>query len=114
MTILTETLHTGEFIIAEANGSLSREEVTIVSGQNLVAGTVVGKVTASGKYKAYANANSDGSETAVGILYAAVDASAADANGVLIVRHAEVEETQLTGLDSAAKTDLAATQIIFR
>lgn len=44
MTILTETPHAGEYILSEANGSLSREEVT-VSGGAFVAGTVLGKIT---------------------------------------------------------------------
>lgn len=114
MTILNEPVRAGEFLIAEGNGSISREEVTIASGQNLKAGTVVGKVTASGKHIAYANGASDGSQTAVGILYSPVNAAAADAKGVLIVRHAEVEETLLTGIDTAGKADLAAADVIFR
>lgn len=115
MTTFTEALRSGEFIIAEANGSLSREEVTIAAAATaLVAGTVMGKITASGKYVAYANGASDGTEVAAGILYAAVADSAADQKGVLIVRHAEVEESQLTGIDANGKVDLAANQIIFR
>lgn len=118
---LTESLRPGEFIIAEANGSISREEVTVVSGQNLVAGTVVGKITASGKYTAYDDDNADGSSTAAGILYAAVDASAADKPGVIIARHAEVDDSLLTwaatndaGDKTAGKADLAALTIILR
>ena len=44
MTVLTEGQHTGEFLVTEANGSLSRETVTVLSGQNLNAGHVLGKV----------------------------------------------------------------------
>ena len=118
---LTETLRPGEFILAEANGTISREAVTIASGQNLVAGTVVGKVSASGKYIAYDDDNADGSQTAAGILYAAVDASAADKPGVIIARHAEVVDSLLTwaatndaGDKTAGKADLAALDIILR
>lgn len=121
MTTFTEALRAGEFIIAEGNGSISREAVTIVSGQNLVAGTVVGKITASGKYTAYDDDNSDGSQTAAGILYAAVDASGGDQPGVIIVRHAEVATALLTfagtndaGDITAGKADLAALDIILR
>jgi hypothetical protein len=112
--MLTETYHAGEFLCAEANGTLSRERIVIASGEGVLkAGTVLGKL-ASGKYAAYDNAAADGSQTAVGILYDGVDATSADADGVLIARHAEVVEAALTGLDAAGKTDLAALQIIFR
>jgi hypothetical protein len=44
MTTKTEALHPGEFILSEAEGSRSRDTVTILSGQNLKAGAVIGKV----------------------------------------------------------------------
>jgi hypothetical protein len=44
MTTLTEGQHAGEFILMEAEGDRSFESVTVLSGQNLVAGQVVGKV----------------------------------------------------------------------
>lgn len=112
--MLNETSHAGEFLFAEANGTLSRERIVIASGEGVLkAGTVLGKL-AGGKYAAYDNAAADGSQTAVGILYDGVDATSADANGVLIARHAEVVKAALTGLDTAAEVDLAALQIIFR
>lgn len=118
---LTESLNSGEFLLAEGNGSISREAVTIASGQNLVAGTVVGKITASGKYTAYDDDNADGSQTAAGILYDAVDASGGDKAGVIIARHAEVITAKLTfvatndaGDIAAGKADLAALDIILR
>ena len=51
---------------------------TVASGQNLVAGTVIGVVTASGKAVACDTAASDGSQNPVAVLPTAVDASAAD------------------------------------
>ncbi len=113
MATLTEGNHPGEFIISEF-GSISREEITVVSGQNLVAGTVVGKVTASGKYKNYDDGAADGSEVAAGVLYADVDASAADTAGVILARLAEVNNNLLTGSDANGVTDLAALNIIVR
>jgi hypothetical protein len=113
--MLTETPHTGEFLFAEGNGTISREPVVVASGAGVLkAGTVLGKITASGKYTVYSNVAADGTQTAAGILYSAVDATSADTNAVMIARHAEVVETALTGIDSAGKTDLAALQIIFR
>ncbi len=199
MTELTEEQHAGEFIVTEANGSLSRESATILSGQNLKAGHVLGKVAVgtatgaavsgntgngaisavsagatakagvytanliepaanggtfsvedpdgvnvgtavvgtpfagpvnftiadgatdfvagdrfaitvaagSGKYKEYNPANTDGSQTAVAILYASVDATGGDTEGVVIARHAEVNAEELiwfSGADANQKS----------
>lgn len=200
MTELTEGQHTGEFIVTEANGSLSREAVTVLSGQNLQPGHVLGKVAVgtatgaavsgntgsgligtvsagatakagvytatciepasgggtfsvedpdgvnigtaivgtpftgavnftimdgapdfaagdrfritvaegSGKYKEYNPANTDGSQTAVAILYAAVDATGGDADGVVIARHAEVNAEELIWFSGADANQKAA------
>ena len=121
MATQTETRHGGEFLISEAAGHRSREEITVVSGQNLPAGSVIGKITATGKYKDYDNATTDGSESAAGILYDAVDASAADKIGVAIVRDAEVDgdvinwNAEVPGADQTAGiADLLAVGIIVR
>lgn len=211
---LTEPRYAGEFLVSEAPGSRSREAVTVLSGQNLLAGTVLGKVAhgaataaavagntgngtmgavtlsvgvkvgvyrltlvepatnagafvvedpdgivigsgtvavafsagglaftladgstdfaagdaftitvaaGSGKYKKYDPANTDGSEGAVGVLYADCDASAADAAGVIIARDAEVNEDLLvwfsgatTNQKNTGKAQLAALGIIAR
>lgn len=205
MTVLTEGQHTGEFIVTEANGSLSREAVLILAGQNLQPGHVLGKASAGtaigaavsgntgngsisaiaagtaakagvyvatciepaanggtfsvedpdgvtigiaivgtafagpvaftigdgatdfvagdrftitvaagpGKYKEYNPANTDGSQTAVAILYAGVDATAGDLPGVVIARHAEVNAGELvwfSGADADQK-DAALSQL---
>ena len=199
MTELTEEQHAGEFIVTEANGSLSRESATVLSGQNLKAGHVLGKVAVgtatgaavsgntgngaisavsagatakagvytatciepatnggtftvedpdgvnvgtavvgtpfagpvnftiadgatdfaagdrfaitvaagSGKYKEYNPANRDGSQTAVAVLYASVDATGGDTEGVIIARHAEVNAEELiwfSGADANQKS----------
>ena len=44
------------FSAIQANGYRSRENIVVASGQNLVAGAVVGKITASSKYAVYDNA----------------------------------------------------------
>jgi hypothetical protein len=43
-TTFTEGNHAGEHLISEHDGTLSRDVVTITSGYNLVAGTVLGKI----------------------------------------------------------------------
>jgi predicted enzyme related to lactoylglutathione lyase len=45
MTVLTEGQHAGEFIVSEAPCSRSRESVTVISGQDLEAGAVLGRIT---------------------------------------------------------------------
>lgn len=115
MTALVEGKHTGEFLLSEGNGTISREEVTIAAAAGaLSAGTVVGKITASGKFVAYNNAAADGSEVAAGVLYANVADSAADQKAVIYARQAEVITAALTGADAAAIADLAALGIICR
>lgn len=115
MATFTEARRTGEHLISEASGTRSRETVVVVSGAGkLAAGTVLGKITASGKFKAYDNGASDGTEVAAGVLYAAVDATSADAPAVAHVRDCEVAEIQLTGIDTAGKADLAAAGVIVR
>lgn len=208
MTTFTEGKHTGEFLLSEGNGSISREQVVIAAAASaMVPGTVVGKITVgtvstaavagntgngtmgtvtlgagamagvykltiiepgtnvgsfvvedplgvvighgvvatafsagglsftladgstdfvagdqftitvaagSGKYKAYDASNTDGSQVAAGVLYAAVADSASDQNAVIIARHAEVTASLLTGADTAGKAQLAALGIICR
>lgn len=83
--------------------------VTIASGAGVLdVGTVLGKITSGGKYKAYASGNSDGSQTAVGILTERVDATSADVTGIGMWVMGFFVEANLTGLDSGAKTNLGS------
>jgi len=45
MTTYTENLHAGACIASEATGTRSRDAITVLSGQNLKANAVLGKVT---------------------------------------------------------------------
>ncbi|TWA73944.1 bacteriophage lambda head decoration protein D [Azospirillum brasilense] len=115
MAALTEGRHAAEFILSEGNGSVSRDAITIVSGAGkLAAGTVLGKITASGKYTASPATGSDGSQTAAAILLAPVDATSADATGVAVTRFSEVNGNTLTydaSVDDATKRGAKATQL---
>lgn len=117
---LTETPHAGSFLLSEANGTISRENVTLLSGEDLEAGTVVGKITATSKYAAYDQQAGDGSEVAAGVLLAKGDASAGDLAVCIIARDAEVIADQLTWPDgsptdiTAGIADLKAIGIIVR
>ncbi len=67
---------------------------TLVSGQNLISGTVMGKITASGSMTQLAAAT-DGSEIAAAILLGDLDASSGDEPGVF-VEHGIVMDMYLT------------------
>ena len=59
--------------------------VTIVSGQDLQRGAVLGKITTGGKYTLSLSASNDGSETPVAVLGEDVDASGGDKNGMIYI-----------------------------
>jgi hypothetical protein len=108
------------FLLSEGDGTVSRESVVIAAGK-LVAGTVLGKVTASGSYVAHNPAASTGEQNAVAVLGYDVDATSATQTALAIVREAEVNALKLTfaaGITAAQKTaaitSLAANFIIVR
>jgi hypothetical protein len=57
--------------------------VTIISGQTLTKGSVLGKITASGKFTLSLTASNDGSEIPDAVLAEDIDASAGDAQAVV-------------------------------
>lgn len=61
---------------------ITTRKVTVLSGQNLVAGTVIGKITASSKYVKSLSASSDGSETPDMVLAQDCDASSGDKEAI--------------------------------
>lgn len=78
MTTLTEGSHNQEALISENVSDFAREQVTLISGQNLKANTILGKISASGKYTILAPSASSGAETAAAVLLNATDASGGD------------------------------------
>lgn len=115
MTILTSTQRIKAFVLSEGEGTLSRENVTVTqTGTAIVSGTVLGKITASGKYIPYLDAAVDGSQTAAGILYNHLDAATGDIKAVAFVRSCEVNGNELTGLDANGTADLKALDVIVR
>ena len=59
----TEGTYAPDKLIAGNAHLLVGRKVTIISGQNLVRGAVLGKITASGKYNLSLSAAADGSQT---------------------------------------------------
>ena len=125
MTSLTEGRHAGGFLVWEAFRDYTREVVIIATGGAnpvLEPGTVLGKITASGKYAAHDPAGVDGTETAVAVLWGMADASAADVDAVVLLRGPAIVNSNdlvFTGTPTAleitaAHTALAAVGILTR
>lgn len=72
------TSYTPDQLIAGEFDDLVAEKITVISGQNLVRGAVLGKITASGKYNLSLSAASDGSQTPDLVLAEDIDASGGD------------------------------------
>lgn len=120
MTTLTENNPAGDFLLSEANGTYSRENEILAAGNNLQAGAVLGRLTASGKLAALDPAAATGAEDAAGILLATTHATT-DVAVVAVERDAEVKADQLvwpagisTNDKNAAIAQLAALGIVLR
>ena len=92
---LTETRHAGGFLVSVANGHRSVDRIVLAAGHVGVAGTVLGRVAATGSFAPCDAAAADGSQVAAGILYAATDATALDTHAAAVVRSAEVNGSEL-------------------
>jgi hypothetical protein len=92
MPAIHEPLNLGDLVkYEEPSLRYSRDQVTVALGENLSLGTVVGRVTATGKIKALDPAGTDGTEDAVGILLGTIDATLADRpDALLLARHGVV------------------------
>jgi len=86
MTALTQSPTMGDVLKYSENPNYTNESVTLLTGTNYKVGSVLGKITASGKYKLAAVGAVDGSAVAVAVLLTAADATAGDATGVILAR----------------------------
>ena len=75
----------GDLLKYELNPNYTRESATLLAGTNYPLGAVLGVVSASGKYTLSPATGTDGSEVAAAVLLEAVDASAADVTGLVLV-----------------------------
>lgn len=122
-TVFNEGRRPGEFLLTEGNGQISREAAVVASGSGVISpGTVLGKITASGKYSPSPATGSDGAQTAVAVALYGCDATSADQKITVVARDAEVKADALVfqstvndATKKAAKaTQLAAVGIIVR
>lgn len=126
MAILTEGTRNLEFLVSEANDWRSRDEVTVTvpATTTLAAGTILGKITATGKFVRHNAALATGAEDETAVLgFNLVNSTggAVDYSATVIARDAEVNGSDLTyevGADGAqiivSNAALAALGIIVR
>ncbi len=126
MPVLVASPTLGDLLKFELNANYCREVVTLKAGASYPLGAVLGKVTATGAYRLSPDAEvlgDEGAETAVAVLLEAVDATAADASGLVAARGPAIfSEAALVfdaSVDDAAKaaakkSELAAAGLIAR
>ena len=114
----------GHYMIGQHDANISNEEIVIAANSSdLVAGTVLGKLTANGQYAAYDPDAADGTEE-VGdavILYADAPDSAAVQKSVATVRDQAVNGNALTWVNAvdtaerdAVEAAMAARSLLVR
>ena len=86
MSVLTQSPTMGDVLKYEVNPNYTRETVTLLAGTAYPVGAVLGRITASGKYKLATSGGSDGAQTAAAVLLYDVDATLTDAVGIVLVR----------------------------
>ena len=92
MALTNRTIKVDSDVVkTEGHNRISRDEDVLASGSGVVqCGTVLGQVTASGKFAPLAPAASDGTQNAVKVILETADATSADVRVVTLARHSEV------------------------
>lgn len=76
----------GDILKFDLDKNYTREVVTLKAGTDYKIGSVLGQITADGKYELSPATGSTGSQTAAGILVLPVDATAGDRRGLIVKR----------------------------
>lgn len=108
----------GNFLLTDEDG-LSREVMILKATEDKIpAGTILGKVSSTGKVVPFNPTATDGSQNPVGILYAPHNGVNLDVDVLVIARLAEVREDSIFGLTpdtrDATAAALAQLNIILR
>ena len=86
MPVLTEQPSMGDVLKYEVNPNYTRETVTLLAGASYPVGAVLGRITATGRYRMATSGGTDGAQTAIAVLLYPVNALLADAVGVVVAR----------------------------
>lgn len=100
-------------IFAGAHGNMQVANIVVVSGQNLTKGTLLGKITASGKYKKLDTTAVDGSQTLVGILGIDCNASGGDEKAYMYV-HGEFNKAELNSTQAVTAGSFNSGAIVIK
>lgn len=112
-TVAIDGMGDGAFCVGENDPNLSNEAITLLANAEVYpAGTILGKITASGKYKKWDIAAVDGSEVVKAILWGRKEISAADQKAVAVFRHQVVNGYALTYLAAATDPQKAAAEAV--
>lgn len=123
MAVKTEGPIESDLLKYELNPVYSREVVTLLTGTAYQRGAVLGRITASGKYKLATATGADGAETAAAVLLHDADATGGDVSAVVLARGPVVVSRDAlvhdASVDDAAKVaaktaDLVAAGIVVR
>lgn len=108
MPTLTMAPTLGDLLKYELNGNYTRETVTLKAGTNYALGSVLGKITATTKYRLSPAAQivgDEGAETAIAVLLEAVDATAADKTGLIVARGPVIVSKAALTFDASVDDD---------
>jgi hypothetical protein len=97
-----------------AKEGVVRKKVTIAAGNDLVAGTIVGRITVGRKFKRSLIGDADdGSRTPVAVLLEDAAAASADVEAIIGLGGGAYVKDNMTGLTEAAEDALEARGIYF-
>ena len=105
MAARMESVHTGEFLVSEGNNSISREQIELGADLTLLAGTVLGRNTATNVYSPLDTTADDGRQMAAALLYSNVTTDATGGEAVAITRTAEVDQSLLGWPEAITDTE---------
>ena len=100
MSVLTQPPTMGDLLKYEVNPNYTRETATLLAGTAYPVGAVLGRITASGKYKLATSGGADGAQTAAGVLLYAADATGADATGIILARGPAIVSRAVLSFDA--------------
>ena len=104
MPTLTQAPLQGDVVKFQINPNYTNEAITLLLGTNYKSGAVLGKITASGKYKLAVVGAVDGSAVAVAVLLNPADATLADATGIILARGPAIVSKAALVFDASVNT----------
>ena len=104
MPTLTQAPLQGDVVKFQINPNYTNEAITLLLGTNYKSGAVLGKITASGKYKLAVVGAVDGSAVAVAVLLNPSDATLADTTGIILARGPAIVSKAALVLDASVNT----------